>query len=504
MCFARKKAGLRVSQFVAIVPNQCPVEFMSDNSLRSAPLLPVCGAVVSIEKLIPEGGGLGRLDDGRVVLVDAVTPGDRLEIEEASVGKSCVRVTRWKLLQGSRQRVTPRCKAWEQCGGCDWMMLDAQGQRQAKRALVEEALRRTGKFDLGQLEVLPCIQEAVDGYRSRVRLQIERGRLGFFARSSQRLVEPEHCWVASPVVNLAIAVVRTALAQLPDQAELFSSVEVRECSEGRVSLYFLERVARHSSPGKPWRGRAKHRSRSRKTVSPERRAEATRLLQSALSSQFTVVTEPEQARNELSWQRFAVTSSTTLMSPPGSFTQVHLSMNRRLLSLALQGAESREVRSFLDLYCGAGNFSLPLLAMGLSGMGVEGSELSIAAARRASELQGLGAPQQFVAGDVPAIVEELVRQSKTFDLVLIDPPRAGVASGLLEMLKLSSGWLLLCSCNPVTLARDLRILVDAGCTIESVQPLDLFPQTHHVETLVWLRVPPRAIAIRRQEPVAAD
>lgn len=433
------------------------------------------GSIVAIEKLIPEGKGLGRLADGRVVLAQAVTPGDRIEIEQGRVSRGCVSVVQWGLADSSAVRVEPRCEYWRQCGGCDWMMLESRQQAVAKRALVEEALRRTGKFELDSEQIEPCRQAATDAYRSRIRLHIDGSRLGFFARASHELVQPGYCLVTSPVLNLAMAELRVQLQGTAEAAESFESVELRECSDGRVSLSFTAKkltgsqAARAASADKHWR--------------------AGQQLQRALSSRFLVAMDADQTRNPQSWQRFAVTNGANIYCPPGGFTQIHWEMNRCLIGLAMAGVQQRSIRTFLDLYCGAGNFTLPLLELGLSGTAVEGNELSVAAARHGAQLQGAAERVALVAGDVPQFTASLLQHSESFDLVLIDPPRAGVSSGLLEMVQLSRGWLLMCSCNPVTLARDLRILVDAGCILESIQPLDLFPQTHHVETLVWLRSP---------------
>jgi 23S rRNA (uracil1939-C5)-methyltransferase len=161
-----------------------------------------------------------------------------------------------------------------------------------------------------------------------------------------------------------------------------------------------------------------------------------------------------------------------------------------LLEALVGGAQRRQVTSFLDLYAGAGNFTLPLLAKGMRGVSVESTREAAHAAREAARRQNL-TNGRFWARDVRRAVESLAAEGRRYDLVIVDPPRAGVKHGLSEMAALSQGWVALCSCNPVTLARDLKVLLDEGYAVEDISAFDMFPQTHHWEALVWLRVPPR-------------
>jgi 23S rRNA (uracil1939-C5)-methyltransferase len=119
----------------------------------------------------------------------------------------------------------------------------------------------------------------------------------------------------------------------------------------------------------------------------------------------------------------------------------------------------------------------------------------VQAARQAAKQQGLSL-EGFVVGDSARVARDLNAQGQRFDLVLLDPPRAGVKEGLRELSALSAGWLAICSCNPVTLARDLRTLLDLGFELEELAAFDMFPETHHLETLVWLRAPSSAPSLR--------
>ena len=419
-------------------------------------------AEVVVEKLIPDGKALGRLADGRVFIVAGAVPGDRLQLEEVSESKGLVEARAFRVLEPSPLRVTPRCPVVAQCGGCDWMVLSAEQQRLGKLAVLTEALLRTGKIDVrGQPPTL-FVGRCRDGYRSRVRLQVAGERIGFYQRGSHELVEPSHCAVSSPLLNAALGELRTLARAGPGALECFSWLELRHGSEGTVSVQL---------------------QRNEKPLS-----DACRRWLQALRGKFIVVTSPEEAESPEAWQRFQLTADTYMLAPAAAFTQVNWEVNQQLIERVVEGAVTRGVGTFLDAYAGAGNFALPLLARGLSGLAVESNRAAILAAREAARRQGLPS-DGFVAADAASFAAELRQKGRAFELVLVDPPRAGVKNGLEDLASLATGWLSICSCNPVTLARDLRALIDLGFELDRIEAFDMFPQTHHVEALAWLRAP---------------
>jgi len=432
---------------------------------RSASAL---GAEVVIEKLIPEGKALGHLEDGRVVIVAGAVPGDRVLLSEVSETKGLVQGRAFRLLEASAWRQEPRCPVARECGGCDWMMLSVAQQRTSKLGVLEEALQRTGKLDTRAHPPTLVTGPTNDGYRGRVRLQVQEGRVGFYWRGSHQLVEPEHCLVSSPLVNLALSHVRSSLRYSPQALNGFVWLEIREDSVGTVSIH-LQRA-------------------------PGARSQADASWLAALREHFIVVHNGTETAPE-TWQRYQLTPDTYMLSPPGGFTQVNWAVNQLLIGRFVGAARERGVASFLDAYAGSGNFSLPLLAQGVPGLGIEAHAGAIRAAREAARRQGLR-EDSFEVGEAGAVARRLGQQGQRFDLVFLDPPRAGVKSGLAELAALAERWLSLCSCNPVTLARDLRALVDLGFGIESIEAFDMFPHTHHLETLVWLRAPGARLAAR--------
>jgi 23S rRNA (uracil1939-C5)-methyltransferase len=170
--------------------------------------------------------------------------------------------------------------------------------------------------------------------------------------------------------------------------------------------------------------------------------------------------------------------------PAGAFSQVNWEVNRALVSAVVTGAAARQCRSFCDLYGGVGNFALPLVKAGGQGTLVERDRRAARAAERAAVAQGLAL--QVLTLDVPLGLARLRRAGARPELVVLDPPRSGAKHALDGIVALGPAAIAYVACDPVTLARDVRSLVDRGFVLESVQCFDMFPQTHHVEVLAWL------------------
>lgn len=410
-----------------------------------------------VEKLVPGGAGFLRLANGQSAFVPGALPGERIRVELAEDHQSYLQATRWQLLEPSPHRVRPVCPVQGSCGGCDLMTLDYPAQLNAKVGMLRDALTRTGRFEqLPELGFVAADQPLA--YRSRVRLHVSRdGRLGFFAPGSRELVEIPGCSVTEPELERALGTLREIASHHRTEVASFSELELRVAPAGaRFALRLLP--------------------------APGSFADRSPLLSELAKVFHTSIAERDLPPEHD--QRFPLPGGVELRVSGAAFTQVNWAVNQRLVQALLDGAELREIRTFCDLYCGAGNFSLPLLARGLSGVGIEGSKPAIAAAKRASAEQGL-TRARFISGDVKQALAQLPR-ADAFDLVVLDPPRSGAREVLPELIRRAPKHIAYCACDPVTLARDLRTLADSGYTLSSVCGFDMFPQTHHFETLAWL------------------
>jgi 23S rRNA (uracil1939-C5)-methyltransferase len=190
--------------------------------------------------------------------------------------------------------------------------------------------------------------------------------------------------------------------------------------------------------------------------------------------------------DEAGVQTFAPSPGVEVGAPVGGFTQVNEGVNQMLVERVLAEVRGARARSFLDLYCGSGNFSLPLLRAGLIGVGVESAAPAIYAAR--AQATKLGLPGRFVVESCATYLEREQLAPGSFDVVLVDPPRAGAKDCLASLQKLRAPLLMMIACDPASLGRDLGELVRGGYRLRTIEGFDMFPQTHHVETLAILEL----------------
>ncbi len=416
---------------------------------------------------------MGRLSDGRAAFVPDSVAGDVVEVRRVVDKKSFVNVVDFQLISASDDRVQPSCSVAKECGGCDWMALSPEAQARHKVSLVEQALTRTGRVDLAELHepvrFFPSPQSL--RYRTRVRLQVKAGQLGFYSAQSHRLVAFPSCEVASDSLNQAIELLRPIVLEHRTTFSCVQSIELRvlddsaELSPEHASVY-LQVGSGKDTPS------SKTKNALLAALAP-------------LSDRLLV----RVGRDEAPCQSFRVPgpagAETQVLVAPGGFTQVNQGINGALVQRVLQ--EAAGAQSFLDIYCGSGNFSLPLLAQGLDGVGVELSAEAIGAAREGAQSAGLAG--KFFSGSSERVLGDLVRHHRRFDLVLVDPPRAGAKLIVEQLTSLVAQKLVMISCDPVTLARDIRALMNAGFSLQTVSAYDMFPQTHHVETLAILKPP---------------
>jgi 23S rRNA (uracil1939-C5)-methyltransferase len=400
---------------------------------------------------------MARLLDGRVGFVSGGLPGDVVLPTDVLSKKGYVRADTWSMVRPSEHRIPPPCPIAERCGGCDWMALERGAQLAHKAAILREALARTGRFvDLPTPEIITAGPEL--GYRARVRFHVDSdGAVGFFAKRSHELVEVHRCPVCRPEIDRALSLLRTlARAVLRE----FSSAEIRSTLQGGVVMQLEPRPGHVVS-------------------SAARRALAD------LSGDANVSIAGEPTQGGSGQQVVSLLGRIRVGAGPGVFTQVNPDVNAVLVAEIVEGAKARSVARFCDLFAGVGNFALPLLVAGMTGVAVERDARAVESGRRAAKEAGLST-DTFVADDAGRFLEGLPRDSKPFDLVILDPPRRGARDVLDLVARAAPRHIAMCSCDPVTLARDLATLARSGYELRSVRGFDMFPQTHHLEALAWM------------------
>jgi 23S rRNA (uracil1939-C5)-methyltransferase len=181
-----------------------------------------------------------------------------------------------------------------------------------------------------------------------------------------------------------------------------------------------------------------------------------------------------------------VEADLTLTWEAGGFCQVNLEQNNNLVKLVRQMTLNGPHQRILDLYCGYGNFSLSVAGLASEVLGIDGQNAAIRSAQRNAVLNGLH-NCLFEKKQVPAAVNALLAEGKTFDTIILDPPRQGASEILSLLPKLGAAQIIYISCNPATLIRDLAPLLQAGYQVSRLVPVDMFPQTHHLESVTLLK-----------------
>jgi len=435
-----------------------------------------------IDKVIAGGIGLGRRGDGKVVLVPGALPGEELLVTPQKVRTDFIAAAIKEIRTPSPVRVAPPCRYADQCGGCDLLHAAPAAQLQLKVGMLTDLLARTVGIpgDLGPAMAAPVAAPQPFGYRQRIRLHADdQGRLGFRRSRSHEVVAITECMLARPEINRVLA----CLSQLPAAAkfrERLKGIEILaspadnavvllchgRSKPGRAILALASEICSACPPVKSIYFQAPDSNR----LGPISGGTA------AENAGLVLIDLPPQATGERPL-RFAL--------EPGAFCQVNPEQNQRLVRAVVDLAVAAGVRTAVDLFCGIGNFSLPLALHLPEVLAFDMQRAAIRAAIRTAAESGIvNCRCERAAAD--EALELLIAGGSRPDLVILDPPRAGCGPLVSRLQSLGPQKLIYISCQPPTLARDLGRLQQAGYAIRLLQPFDMFPQTHHLEVLALL------------------
>ncbi len=380
---------------------------------------------VRVEKIVPRGFGLGFAEN-LTVLTPLTVPGDLVRVRIAEVKKRMAFAAVVEVKEPGPKRVEPTCEYFGKCGGCDFQQMSYEHQVAAKVGILRDCLHRIGKIEYeGEIPAIGSPNEF--GYRSRARWHIDRRsrKLGYFRRDSHDVIDVTHCPILTPGLQSSLEYTRESMdwdGLWADEAQ----VEAATGEEGRVSLYSPDMI--------------------------EPTAELT----------------------------FATKDDTYIFSAQ-AFFQANKFLIGDLIETAIGGTSGKTA---FDLYSGVGLFALPLARSFEKVVAVEEHPISVGFAKKNIQHARL-TNIEMVHSAVGRYLNGY--QGHDIDLVLIDPPRSGTEKQTIPLIiKLKPKEISYVSCEPSILARDLRMLLDGGYRIEKMTAIDLFPQTHHIETVVRL------------------
>ncbi|HYR76369.1 MAG TPA: class I SAM-dependent RNA methyltransferase [Pyrinomonadaceae bacterium] len=404
---------------------------------------------VTIERILPGGLGLAHAE-GKTIMVALAAPGDHLRVRVDRVKGNVSFASIEEIIEPSPHRVEPPCPYFGRCGGCDFQQLSYQAQLEAKVEIIRDCLRRLGGIEnVPEIQITPAPNAW--HYRSRAQWQYDaiRQGLGYFESGSRRVCDVAECAVLAPELQATLAQLRERMQQgsLPDGARDFRAVVGNE----GVSI--------------------------------------------APSVGTSTVREGSDAVHDIT----RTIHGETYRLNAESFFQANANLLPQLIDAAIGEAHGETA---IELYCGVGLFTLPLARRFKHVIGVEGDTAAANFARVNVADAGLNnaevanqdvsrwLEENMECGDLSPLSEkrrQVASLQSQPDFLLLDPPRTGAESRIIAgILKLMPQRISYVSCDPATLARDLKKLIAGGYHLDTITAFDMFPQTHHVETVVHL------------------
>jgi 23S rRNA (uracil1939-C5)-methyltransferase len=425
--------------------------------------------IALIESIDQEGIGVAHVD-GKVVFIDGGVTGERVRFARRRSRGNFDLGSVTEVLRESSQRVAPRCGYFGACGGCAMQHIEPAAQVAAKQRVLEDNLARLGK--VRPERVLPPVVGPAWGYRNRARLSVhyvaKKGGVlvGFHERRSSFVADTLSCEVLPPAVSRLI----------PELREMFTGMTLRDRIpqiELAVGEDVTVLVLRHLEPI-PEEDAAKLRAFADRNA-----------IQWWLQPKGPDTAHPWHPREARALDYALPEFGVRLAFGPTEFTQVNAGVNRVLVKRAVDLLDPRPGERVGDLFCGLGNFSLPLATRGATVIGMEGAPSLVARAQANARANGLEGLASFIAHDLYTDAEGALRRLGPVDKLLIDPPR----DGALEICKAlpDSGAptrIVYVSCSPGTLARDAGLLVNVkGYALAAAGVVNMFPHTGHVESI---------------------
>jgi 23S rRNA (uracil1939-C5)-methyltransferase len=421
---------------------------------------------LDIHDLSHDGRGVGR-QDGKAVFVSGALPGETVRVRQTGRNRHFDEAETLEVLTASPDRVEPRCPHFGTCAGCVLQHLAPERQIEAKQRVLMENLARIGHVELAT--ILPPLVDAAWGYRRKGRLSVrfveKKGRtvVGFRESNPRFVAELRECHTILPALS----------AQIPALAALVDSLD------GKRTLPQIEFIAGDGPMALVFRH-----------LEPLSEADVERLREFAVDTGIAVLLQSGGVESVQPLHPAAPDFHFSLPEHglelafrPLDFIQVNAGLNQRMIARTLELLDPQPGERVLDLFCGLGNFTLPLARRAGHVVGVEGDAGLIARARANATANGL-ANVEFHAADLSKDLATEPWMRAGFDKLLLDPPRAGAAEVIAQLPLKGISRIVYVSCHPGSLARDAGFLVrERGYKLVAAGAMDMFPQTAHVESI---------------------
>jgi 23S rRNA (uracil1939-C5)-methyltransferase len=422
--------------------------------------------IVHIDSLAYGGRGVARKEDGKVVFVAATIPGETVRAKVTEEHKSYVLADAEEILSSSPHRITPPCALFSVCGGCDWQHMAYPQQVSLKQDILLSQIQAKCP---GETPVVARNVHAPEpyGYRCHaiIRCSHKHGfAMGFYRKQSNTIVPHERCLILKERIQTILDRLSNILKKSP--IHRLESIEIHAPQD--------EALMRAVCRGGPQR----RDSDILGAVFEETGITGLSYLSSGAG-------KPERifGSRTLNYHIRAQGSHLVLSTGLGSFIQVNPSVNELLVNHVVKLAKGS--KRILDLYCGNGNFSLPLALDATHVMGIEKDAGLTKLGKINARVNGFD-NVSFSSMDAEKAIASLPSGKELFDTVVLDPPREGAKAVVRALGRMKPGRVIYISCDPSTLSRDLAVLTQEGYTLKAVRLFDMFPQTYHMESVAYL------------------
>ena len=428
-----------------------------------------------------EGEGIAKID-GYTVFIKGALKGEKVRIKILKANKDYGFAKLLEVINPSEIRVEPKCEVFSRCGGCNLQHMNYEAQMQLKTNLVKNTLKKSLGYE-------PIVEHTIGmvwpyNYRNKAQYPVVDGKIGFYAGRTHALIENEKCCIQNELTDRlakdAFKVTQkynvTTYNEKTGKGLLRHIVTRIGVNTGEIMLTlvtngdkmpYAEEIVNEITTKYPML----------KSIIQNINKENGNVI---LGRECKTLFGQDYIEDELEGYRFKIS--------PLSFYQVNPQQTAVLYNTAKEFAELTGEENVFDLYCGIGTIGLFVADKAKNVFGVEIVSQAIENAKENAKLNGI-TNAEFICGSAEEVIPAKYKDGKTADVVFVDPPRKGCDVQLLETLKeMKAKKIVYVSCNPATLARDLKYLAENGYEIKKVQPVDMFPMTAHVENVVLLEL----------------
>ncbi|XMB73166.1 23S rRNA (uracil(1939)-C(5))-methyltransferase RlmD [Mycoplasmatota bacterium WC30] len=437
--------------------------------------------IVKAIDLTHDALGVARLPDGYTVFVENLLKGETASIEVIERRKKFGFGKVIELLQKSPYRLAPKCKHFDQCGGCRLMHMDYDVQLAFKRYRLELMMKKLNQ-DVSLVDDIICMVNPYF-YRNKVEIKFAQGekgiQAGFFRAKSHQVVDLDECYIMGKKSFELLTLIKNIANELEIKAYDFETQEgilkscvIRESSKNKEIVLLLNISKNTFAQETEFVNRIAEKYPLVKGIGI-----ANAIDESTFSSdEIRLVYGKDYLNEDLLGNKFEIGFR--------SFFQVNTVQTERLYKKAIEYAELNRKHKVIDAYCGIGSIALSLSKKVFKVFGIEVIESAITDAKKNAELNGIK-NAFFEAGNVEKVIQKWKKYK--FDCIFIDPPRKGCTKTFINsLLTMKIPKIVYISCNPATLQRDLDYLIKGGYKIKAITPVDMFPQTTHVESVTLL------------------